>query len=135
MEKLETHVQCIHRLQKAYKAKYEATWKIWLEKETKEKADAEVRLKATVKRKAKAKVAKIKPSKVVSKSIVATVEAPKVAESTLHIVTKKPKDKVDEAPTKSTSHEVTSKDATAIIVHITTCWTSGLNNIRGGCVN
>ena len=103
-----------------------------LKKKPRKKADAEVRLKATVKRKAKAKVAKIKPSKVVSKSIVATVEAPKVAESTLHIVTKKPKDKVDEAPTKSTSHEVTSKDATAIIVHITTCWTSGLNNIRGG---
>lgn len=99
-----------------------------LKKKPRKKADAEVRLKATVKRKAKAKVAKIKPSKVVSKSIVATVEAPKVAESTLHIVTKKPKDKVDEAPTKSTSHEATSKDATAVIVHTNTSGPNPINS-------
>ena len=42
-----------------------------------------------------------------------------MAESTSNIVAKKPRAKTDEALTKSTSHETTSKDTTAIIVHTT----------------
>lgn len=54
MEKLEARVQHLHRLQQANKAKYEAPWKIRLEKEAKQKVDAKSRRKATVKQKAEA---------------------------------------------------------------------------------
>lgn len=54
MEKLEASVQHLHRLQQANKAKYEAPWKIRLEKEAKQKVDAKSRRKATVKQKAEA---------------------------------------------------------------------------------
>lgn len=54
---------------------------------------------------------KTRPSKMVSKPIDATTEAFKMVESTLFIVVMQPKAKMDEAPTESTSHEASSKDA------------------------
>ncbi|KAH1205940.1 hypothetical protein GmHk_16G046518 [Glycine max] len=120
MEKLEARVQCLLRLQQADKAKYDATWKIRLEKEAKQKADAEARHKTNVKRKkAEAKAEKTRPSKLVSKPIVVTAETTKMAKSTPIPTAEMPKDKENVAPTESTLHEATSIKATVVTVHTT----------------
>lgn len=43
MEKLEAYIQCLDRLQQANGAKYEATWKMRLEKKAKHKPDAKAK--------------------------------------------------------------------------------------------
>ncbi|KAG5001421.1 hypothetical protein GmHk_U059367 [Glycine max] len=80
-------------------------------------------------RKVEAEAEKTRPNKLVSKPITVTAKAPKMVESTLVIIVEKPKkDTENEAPTKSTSHEATSKDATAVIVHTNTSGPNPINS-------
>lgn len=120
IKKLKASVQHLNGLQQDDKAKYEATWKIWLEQETNRKADVKVRCKVVAKIKAGAEAEKTRPRKLVSKPIVVNAEAPKVAESTPILVAKKPKDMVDGAPIEPTSNKASSKDTTVVVVHTNT---------------
>ena len=100
-----------------------------LVKVKKQKVDSKTRCTTAIMRKVEAEAEKTRPNKLVSKPITVTAKAPKMVESTLVIIVEKPKkDTENEAPTKSTSHEATSKDATAVIVHTNTSGPNPINS-------
>ena len=123
MEMLEARIQHLHQLQKVDRAKYKATWKIRQEKKAKQRVDAASKRTTAVKR----KVELTRPNKMVSKPTTIPAEAPKMVETTPVIVAMEPKAKANEVPTESTSHEATSKDATAVIIHATSSGPTPIN--------